>query len=48
MKVQVSSIWKEKKMIQKTEGFASTTQLVQYTTLTTKTTEDLLNGGEII
>ena len=43
MKVQASSV--KKKMLPKTAGFETTTQMVQYTTLTT---EDLVDGREII
>ena len=48
MKVQISSIWK-KKMTRQTVGFEPTTQMVQYATYANhNTTEDLLDGGEII
>ena len=43
MKVQASSV--KKKMLPKKAGFEITTQMVQYTTLTT---EDLVDGREII
>ena len=49
MKVQISSIWKKKKMTRQTVGFEPTTQMVQYATYANhKTTEDLLDRGEII
>ena len=38
---------KEKQLIEKTEGFEPTTQMVQYTTLTTRP-QDLLDESEII
>ena len=51
MKVQVSSIWKKKKMIRKTVGFEPTTQVVQLGLVYYAnhwTTEVLLDSGEII
>ena len=36
MKVQVSSTWKKKNLTRKTVGFETTTQMVQYATLTTR------------
>ena len=39
---------KKKKMIRKTVRFEPTTQMVQYTTLTTSPLRILLDGGEIM